>query len=136
MSSPQRSEAGRRAPAETIGLAGERRAPPATRASSGASVWHLPKLAGLLTELALLLLIYYFKLENRAFFNLAALAFGGFIVHYFLPLPLRMPFFFLLSLAGAVMVFGTQAAWLVGIGLVLVGICHLPASFRLRVATL
>ena len=39
----------------------------------------------------------------------------------------RLPFFLLLSLAGIVLVLGFgNGVWLVGIGLVLIGICHLP----------
>jgi D-alanyl-lipoteichoic acid acyltransferase DltB (MBOAT superfamily) len=95
------------------------------------------KLLGLVAALGLLLLIiYYFKLESQAFFHLAALAFGGFVVHYLLPLPLRLPFFLLLSLSGAVLVFGWQALWLIALGLCLIGLCHIPAPFSVRIAAL
>jgi hypothetical protein len=58
-----------------------------------------------------------------------ALTVAGFTVHYFLPLKRRLPFFVLLSLAGIVMILGfVQAAWLIGIGLGLIGICHPPAA--------
>ena len=97
----------------------------------------LGKLAAVILELAgLLALIYYFQLESRAFFNIAALAFGGFVVHYWLPLPLRLPFFLALSLLAVILVFGWQALWFIAIGLSLVGICHLPVSFRARVGLL
>jgi D-alanyl-lipoteichoic acid acyltransferase DltB (MBOAT superfamily) len=43
----------------------------------------------------------------------------------------------MLSLAGIGLVFGLQnGAWLVGIGLLLIGICHLPVSFAIRIAVL
>ena len=93
----------------------------------------LRRLLGLVTELGLLLLmIYYFKLENRAFFNLTALAFAGFLIHYFLPFRFRLPFFLSLSLTGALLVFGWQALWIIGLGLVLIGLCHIPAPFSVR----
>jgi len=45
----------------------------------------------------------------------------------------RLPFFVALSLAGIVLVLDViNSVWIVGIGLVLIGICHLPVSFRIR----
>ena len=67
--------------------------------------------------------------------RLAAFAFCGFAIHALLPLRHRLPFFAALSLAGTALVLGmANAAWLVGIGLVLIGICHLPiaAGFAAR----
>ena len=85
----------------------------------------------------LLVLVYQFNLESQAFFRLAALTVAGFTVHYFLDLKYRLPFFVLLSLAGIVMVLGgVQAAWLIGIGFVLIGIAHLPLSFWVRAGLL
>src|SRR5262245_27764216 len=67
--------------------------------------------------LALIVVIRHFGIESKAFANLAVLAFSGFLVHYFLPLRYRLPFFGLLSLAGIGLVLGVgQAAWIVGIG--------------------
>lgn len=81
----------------------------------------------------LLLLLRQFQIESAAFRLLAMLAFAGFAVHAWLPLRLRLPFFTVLSLAGIVVVMGAaNAAWLVAIGLVLIGICHLPLSFAAR----
>ncbi len=85
----------------------------------------------------LLLLLRQFQIESAAFRLLAMLAFAGFAVHAWLPLRLRLPFFAVLSLAGIVVVMGAaNAAWLVAIGLVLIGICHLPLSFAARGALL
>jgi D-alanyl-lipoteichoic acid acyltransferase DltB (MBOAT superfamily) len=85
----------------------------------------------------LLLVLRQYQIENAAFRWLAQLAFAGFVIHAFLPLRYRLPFFALLSLAGAVMVLGAvNFAWMFGIGLVLIGICHLPVSFGIRVALL
>jgi len=89
-------------------------------------------------QLALLLLLFrQFQIESAAFLRLAILAFGGFVIHALLPLRLRLPFFTTLSLAGIGIVLGfVNGAWLVGIGLVLIGICHIPTSFKIRATLL
>ena len=89
-------------------------------------------------ELALLLIaLRQFQIESSALLRLAMLAFAGFAVHAFLPLRYRLPFFTVLSLSGIVLVFGvTEAAWLVGLGLLLIAVCHLPIAFGARVAVL
>ena len=82
-----------------------------------------------------LLVIQQFHLENRTFFYVAALAAGGFAVHALLPLAYRLPFFVALSVTGFALAFSlADAAWLIGIGLVLIALCHLPIRFSLRVA--
>ena len=85
-------------------------------------------------QLALLLvLLRQYQIENAAFLRLAQLAFGGFLVHTFLPLRYRLPFFALLSLTGTAMLLGlANFGWMLGIGIVLIGICHLPVATRLR----
>jgi hypothetical protein len=91
-------------------------------------------IAAIAVQLALLLLIIQrFQIENIAFLQMAAIAFAGFVAHAFLPLGLRMPAFLALSIATIAMVLGpANAAWLVALGLALIGICHLPFSFRAR----
>jgi len=98
----------------------------------------LLKFSALAVQLALIaILIKRYNLESPAFFQLTLLAFCGFGVHYFLPLAYRLPFFLLLSLASIVLVLGWQeGAWLVGIGLALIGVCHLPVAFSIRVILL
>jgi D-alanyl-lipoteichoic acid acyltransferase DltB (MBOAT superfamily) len=87
--------------------------------------------------LLLLLVLRQYQIENAGFRWLAQLAFAGFVIHAFLPLRYRLPFFALLSLAGAVMVLGAvNFAWMFGIGLVLIGICHLPVPFGIRAVLL
>ena len=87
--------------------------------------------------LLLLLIVNRFGLESEAFFRLIALTVGGFALHYFLPVRHRLPFFVLLSLVGLVFILGaTQAAWLVALGLGLIGVAHLPFSFQVRSALL
>src|SRR5215813_5102774 len=92
------------------------------------------KFAAILLQLALLaIVIKRYNLESPAFFRIALLAFGGFTVHYFLPLAYRMPFFLGLSLAGIVMVMGAEpAAWLIAIGVSLIALCHVPLPFWCR----
>ena len=88
----------------------------------------------ILIQLGLLtLLLRQFQIESAAFIRLALLAFCGFAVHALLPMRYRLPFFLALSLAGIVLALDiVNSAWIVGIGLVLIGICHLPVSFRIR----
>ena len=97
----------------------------------------LYKFGILAAQLGLLLLVMrQFQIESNAFVRVAALAFGGFAVHYFLPARLRSPFFLFLSLTSIAIVFGSAGAWLVGIGLLLICICHLPLPFYGRVSVL
>lgn len=87
-------------------------------------------------ELGLIILIVRtFSLENKAFLQLMVIAFGGFIVNHLLPQRLRLPFFTVLSVGAiAYIMDSANAAWLVGIGLVLIGAAHLPIPFNARVA--
>ncbi len=91
-----------------------------------------------LAQLGLLTLVLrQFQIESSAFRDLWLLAVGGFVVHAFLPLRYRLPFFLGLSLAGIALVMGiAHGAWLVAIGLGLIGICHLPLAFGTRIVLL
>lgn len=102
---------------------------------AGIGLWHFLLICA---QLALVLLLFrQFQLESAAFLRLSLLVFAGFAIHAFLPLAWRIPFFALLSLASIGLVLGVvNGAWLVGIGLVLIGVCHLPLSFRLRIGLL
>ncbi len=86
----------------------------------------------------LALLIRQFELENQALYqNVTLITFYGFILHAILPRQYRLPFFLLLSLTGIVGILGVQnGLWLIGIGLGLFGIAHLPIAFRWRVILL
>ncbi len=78
-------------------------------------------------------LLRQFQIESPAFRLLAMLAFAGFAIHSFLPLPTRLPFFSALSLISIPLTLGiANGAWLIGIGFVLIAACHLPVSFRIR----
>ena len=97
------------------------------------------KLVGVVVQLALLLLVVRaFGLETAAFQDrIVPLAVYGFVLHHLLPVRFRLPFFALLSVAGIALVFGlVGGAWLVALGLSLIGICHLPIAFGARVAML
>jgi hypothetical protein len=105
----------------------------------GGGRWsHLTTFGGLVVQLGLLaVVIRQFQIESSAFLTLALLAFAGFGVHYFLPLSARLPFFTLLSLSGIVLVMGaTTGAVLIGLGLGLIGLCHLPFSYSVRAGLL
>ena len=81
--------------------------------------------------------IWAYDIEGDAFQRVFLLVLVGFVVNLWLPLAYRRPFFVLLSLAGAVVVFGpADAAWLIGCGLLLIGLCHIPVRFGLRVLLL
>lgn len=87
--------------------------------------------------LLILLVLRQFQIEGKAFVELAAFAFVGFGVHAFLPLRWRLPFFALLSLASLAFVLGpVNAAWIIAIGAVLIGLCHLPLAARWRLLLL
>ncbi len=100
----------------------------------------LARLLFVFLQLCLLILILLpvcWFLQNKAFNQVTMLAFSGFLVHHLLPVRWRMPFFAMLSLASVIIVFGVfPGVWLLFLGLMLVGICHLPVSFRMRIALL
>jgi alginate O-acetyltransferase complex protein AlgI len=98
------------------------------------------------------------QLENALLSRLMDLAFVGFIIHHLLPIRFRLPFFAMLSLVAIVFGLGETGmarfaavltarislatflyplipgVTLVGIGLGLIGLCHLPIRFGGRVA--
>ena len=89
-----------------------------------------------------------FRIENTAFQRLLMLTLAGFVVHHWLRPRFRLPFFLALSMAGLLLVFGIEGGdWnartaalrtgaLVGIGLALIGMCHLPIAVGQRVLLL
>ncbi|MGI9077243.1 MAG: hypothetical protein ACR2G6_07935 [Gemmatimonadaceae bacterium] len=88
--------------------------------------------------LLMVLAIRQFRLESPAFFGvIAPLALFGFVIHHVLPMRRRIAFFAGLSMLGACAVFGVGgAAWLIGVGIGLIAICHLPVPYWWRVALL
>lgn len=95
-----------------------------------------------------IVLLDRFQLENEAFRIIVKIAFGGFLVHHFLPRSWRHPFFLAISIVSIAYFLGrrpggwdlqtsaTRTLPLLGIGLSLIGICHLPFRFHARAALL
>jgi len=102
--------------------------------------------------------VHNWQIESLSLARLMQLAFVGFVIHHLLPLRFRLPFFALLSLFAVVTALGqmgpkTWVTWLtgrisftnflyhltpgltlIGIGLALIGLCHIPIRFWARVA--
>ena len=87
---------------------------------------------------AALLLAYALRIESPAFHRrLLPLIAIGFVVHHALPMRFRLRAFAALSIGSVFLIFGlTSGLWIVGIGLALLGVCHLPVPFTARVALL
>lgn len=92
----------------------------------------------LYAQLALLVLLAHrFRIEDAGFRHLLLLTLVGFLLNALLPERHRLPFFLLLSWAGIAVVLGpVNGAWVVGIGVVLFGICHLPFALSARLGML
>ena len=106
------------------------------RVAKDAPALSLPSFVIVTLQLAMVLFaMHLFQIETATGFNrLFPLILGGFIVHALLPQALRMPFFVALSFAGIYTIFGlTNTGWLIGIGLVLLAMCHLPIAKWMRV---
>jgi hypothetical protein len=108
----------------------------------------------------IVLVVNDWQLENLLLSRLMALAFVGFIVHHLLPFRFRLPFFAILSLVAVIFGLGEIGVTtfvrgltgrvpignflyrllpglsLVGVGLGLIGLCHLPIRFWTRVGLL
>ena len=84
------------------------------------------------------LLMRLLMIEGPTFASrLVPLALGGSVVNHLLPRAYRLSFFGLLSLAAIGLLFGfTDGAWILGAGLTLIVLCHLPVAFGVRVALL
>ena len=84
-----------------------------------------------------LLVIEQFELESRTFFHVMLIGSAGFVVHALLPLKYRLAFFTILSLASIVVALGPLDGFaLIALGLLLIGICHLPIRMLYRVLLL
>jgi D-alanyl-lipoteichoic acid acyltransferase DltB (MBOAT superfamily) len=85
----------------------------------------------------LTLVVRTFDIESSAFFRVMVIACGGFVVHHLAPARLRLPIFVVTSLTAMVSVLGpVNAAQVVGLGLVVIGIAHLPLRVGIRIALL
>lgn len=102
----------------------------------GSFAHDFPKFFTILAELAFLFyVIYKFQIEQEHSLPLITPSlFFGFIVYNLIPLRFRLPFFFCLFCGTLGLLIGpANAAILVAIGLGLLLLCHLPASFSVRV---
>src|SRR6266513_2682764 len=105
----------------------------------------------------IVLLVNQWQLESLSLGRVMELAFAGFIIHHLLPQRFRLPFFAILSVLATIIVVGEMGpkTWvaaltgrtsisgflyhllpglsLLGIGLGLIGSCHLPIRFAARV---
>ncbi len=111
---------------------------PARAAEAGAGKFALSQLlrfGAVAAQLVLLtLVVRTFDIESGAFFRVMAIATGGFVLHHLAPMRYRMPVFVLVSVVGIFTVMGTSnAAQLVGLGLAVIGLAHVPVPFRWRV---
>jgi D-alanyl-lipoteichoic acid acyltransferase DltB (MBOAT superfamily) len=99
-------------------------------------LYQLIRFGVVFAELVLLtLVVRTFDIEGAAFFKVMTIACAAFVVHHFLPAKARMTGFAAVSLAGIYLVLGrSNAIQIVGFGLVLIGLAHLPVRFALRVA--
>jgi len=83
------------------------------------------------------LVIRQFEIGGTAFVRTSMAALAGAAVHSVLPVRLRLGFFITLSICAIYLVLGAWAGtWVVGTGVAVLGICHLPLSFRIRGALL
>ena len=133
-------------------------APAARRGSGRQHVIGLAPFLAVLVQFGLVVMVVdYWQLENLSLVRLMQLAFVGFVIHHFLPLRFRLSFFAMLSLLVTIIIVGQigPKMWiagltgrmslsnfsyhfipgltLIGIGLGLIGLCHLPIRFGTRV---
>jgi hypothetical protein len=90
----------------------------------------------LLLQLSLLgLVIRFYKIEDPAFRHSVLLMFSGCVIHHYLPLAFKLPFFIGISIGSLYWALGVaDASWLLIIAMTMIGICHLPIRFGVRVA--
>ncbi|HKY61603.1 MAG TPA: hypothetical protein VJP59_11390 [Gemmatimonadota bacterium] len=87
---------------------------------------------GLVLAVALL-----FRIElERGFAAVAPLIFIGFLLHSRFPERARIPFFTLLTFVALVVLLRVDGLWVVGLGLGILGLCHLPFAWSVRVGLL
>lgn len=100
------------------------------------SLGRLTRLAVVTVEFAFVVAaIRILNIESESFEQVLTLALGGFLVNHYLPASWRITFFAALSVASVYLVFGVgDGTWLLGLGLVLIGVCHVPGPFWMRAA--
>ena len=84
--------------------------------------------------IALVWVLRAFQIEERAFINMMGIAAGGFVIHYWLPLHHKEPFWILLSVCGAGLLLGTaRLVLLLAVGLGFYGLLASRLSYRSKV---
>jgi D-alanyl-lipoteichoic acid acyltransferase DltB (MBOAT superfamily) len=111
---------------------------PAADPREARAVPSLPAFALIVLQLAALTAVFQvFNVEERSFHHLAAICFGGFAVHYWLPFRYKEWFWIGLSLAGAfVLMDPLSASVLITLALAIYGIATAALPFRARVGLL
>ena len=94
----------------------------------------LRRYAGLMAQLALLLAVFaLYRVEEGGFLRLAALSFGAFAVHYWLPFAWKDLWWIAVSGVGAALLLGpTVAGLLFAAGLTIYGIVAAPIAYKWR----
>ena len=82
--------------------------------------------------------IWLYNLEQiTGFFHLIPIILGGFVIHSFLPARFRPLFFLIVSVAGILVVIPPPSGLaIIAIGLLFIGVCHLPINYWVRVTLL
>lgn len=105
---------------------------------------HLPFAVITIEFLLIALLVRQFQLESQTFCRLVYFSLAGFLIHHALPSKARLPFFAALSTMATIAIVNGDSplqltgpgVMLVALGMVLIGICHLPIAFWARVSLL
>ncbi len=75
--------------------------------------------------------------KTHGFGKLSYLVLIAFFLHSILPLKFRRLFFLIVSIFGIFLLLGTtNSLWLIGISLIIVGVCRLPVLFKFRIGVL
>ncbi len=82
------------------------------------------------------LVVREFELESRGLYHTLLFAVAGFVLHAVLPARWRMACFAAVSVASIFLLFSLSGLWIVGLGLLLLGICVLPVPNRVRLGLL
>ncbi|HEU4427298.1 MAG TPA: SGNH/GDSL hydrolase family protein [Myxococcota bacterium] len=84
----------------------------------------------------LVLVVRAFGIESKKFLYVIVYAFAGFLLNQLVPQTRRLAFFALFSLGSFVLVYRASAVWIIGPGLALIALAHVPAPFYARVGLL
>jgi len=101
---------------------------------------NLMRFAAVAVQVVLIALLFKaVRLESAGFRQVLIIAAIGFPINHLLPLRYRLPFFVLLSCSTTIYILGAPGGqwgtgiWLLGLGLLMIGACHVPAPVYARV---